>query len=74
MKMRIAASAFTNPFQPVLNALPIVFFVGAFGATALTEDSGATVNCSRSVANETRSVITRFIAVYCSTSVSRSVN
>ena len=72
MKIMIAANATTNPFQPLSNALPIVGL--AFGEALTGAGSGLTLNCTRSVASDTRSLMARFIAVYCSTSVSRSVS
>ena len=73
MKIMIAASTLTNPFQPLLNALPIVGFSAGFGSTVAV-GSGLRLNCTRNVASDTRSLMARFIAVYCSTSVSRSVS
>ncbi len=72
MKIMIAASATTKPFQPFSNARPMVCL--AFGVAVAATGSGLTLNCTRSVASETRSLMARFIAVYCSTKVSRSVS
>ena len=76
MKIMIAAIALTKPFHPLLNALPIVCFSAGLGgsATALAIGSGVTLSCTRKVARATRSPMARFAAVYCSTSVSRSVS
>jgi hypothetical protein len=76
MKIRIAASTFTKPFHPLLNALPIDGFSAgvSFVTTGVATGSGLSVNCTRKVASDTRSLMARFIAVYCSTSVSRSVS
>jgi hypothetical protein len=63
MKMSSAASILMNPFQPVLNALPIDGVEDDFAATAaFAAGSGLSLSCTRRVASETRSSMARFIA------------
>jgi hypothetical protein len=74
MTMRTAASALRKPFHPVLNALPILGLPESAFTTVSLTGSALRLNCTRNVASDTRSLTARFIAVYCSTSVSRSVS
>ena len=56
MKIMIAASTLTNPFQPLLNAPPIVCsFSGSGSSTTVASGSGLMLSCTRNVASETRS-------------------